>query len=52
MFLSTDAKVDFTRNEAKELGGAIYIANPRTTYMCDFLDQIVSSCSIQVLPDN
>ena len=52
MFLSTDAKVDFTRNQAKELGGAIYVPNPRNSYLCDFLEERVASCSIQVLPDN
>ena len=51
MFLSTSAKVDFTRNQATELGGAIYISNPRNTmFKCD-ADR-VAVCSIQVMPDS
>ena len=33
MFISTSAKVNLARNQAKELGGAIYVSNPRNTYM-------------------
>ena len=51
MFLSTKATVEFTRNQAKELGGAIYVSNPRNTYMCDYLNVRLAVCSIQVLPD-
>ena len=47
MFISTSAKVNLARNQAKELGGAIYVSNPRNTYMCG-----IGICSIQVLPDS
>ena len=52
MFISTSAKVNLARNQAKELGGAIYVSNPRNTYMCGIGTERVVLCSIQVLPDS
>ena len=51
MHISPNATVNFTNNYAKRLGGAIYIAEPRTSAVsAEFI--IVFSCSIQVLPDS
>ena len=52
MFISASAKVNLARNQAKELGGAIYVSNPRNTYMCGIDTERVVLCSIQVLPDS
>ena len=52
MYISPTAAVDFTRNYAKGLGGAIYIYEPRTKYVCSGGSLGSVSCSIQVLSDN
>ena len=49
MYISPNANVDFTRNHALELGGAIYISKPRAEYTC--INNIVS-CSIQVFTND
>ena len=46
MQVSPNATVDFTRNRADWLGGAIYISKPKQRILCN---EYVS-CSIQVLP--
>ena len=51
MHVSRDATVDFTRNTASGLGGAIYITNPRTEVVCNELSSTAVQCSIQVLND-
>ena len=52
MYISPTAAVDFTRNYAKGLGGAIYVYEPRTKYVCSGGSLGSVSCSIQVLSDN
>ena len=49
--VSPKATVEFSRNHAEGLGGAIFISKPRTSYTCDSLTSTVSTCSIQVLYD-
>ena len=50
MYISPNATVNFINNYAKHLGGAIYIAEPRTIVVSvEF--STVFSCSIRVLPD-
>ena len=49
--VSPKATVEFSRNHAEGLGGAIYISKPRTRYTCDSLKSTASICSIQVLHD-
>ena len=48
LHVSPNAVVNFTRNHATGLGGAVYISNPRTNIVCDALTSTASSCSIQV----
>ena len=51
MHISPNAAVNFTNNYADLLGGAIYISEPRTTFL--LVTYVASfSCSIQVLPDS
>ena len=45
MYISPNATVNFTKNYAKHLGGAIYIAEPRTS-LVTVKFSIVFSCSI------
>ena len=52
MHISPNAVVDFTRNQAYWLGGAIYIFKPRQTYACETITATSTSCSIQVLQSN
>ena len=55
MHVTPNATVVFTRNFASGLGGAIYITNPRTRFICDALSSTAASCAFQVLdgsPDN
>ena len=48
MYISSNATVEFNRNTAQELGGAIYIWRPRMVHGCfEYL-----SCSTQVIPRN
>ena len=47
MHISSNATVDFTRNSAREYGGAIYITRPRETPLCGRLDGLL--CSIRSL---
>ena len=51
LHVSPNATVVFSRNSAERLGGAIFISQPRTTYVCDFLTATASSCSIQVIAE-
>ena len=48
LHVSPNAVVNFTRNHATGLGGAVYISNPRTNIVCDALTSTASSCSIQL----
>ena len=48
LHVSPNAVVNFTRNHATGLGGAVYISNPKTNIVCDALTSTASSCSIQV----
>ena len=51
MYISPNATVNFTNNYAEHLGGAIYIAEPRTIVVSvEF--STVFSCSIRVLPES
>ena len=52
MYISPTATVEFIRNQAGGLGGAVYISKPRQTYVCDAHMATTASCSIQVLPSN
>jgi hypothetical protein len=49
MHISPNATVNFTRNQASGLGGAVYILNPRNRAVCEDLPFTVTSCSFQVL---
>ena len=49
MHISPNAIVNFTRNQASGLGGAVYILNPRNRAVCEDLLFTVTSCSFQVL---
>ena len=49
MHISPNAIVNFTRNQASGLGGAVYILNPRTRAVCEGVPFTVASCSFQVL---
>ena len=49
MHISPNATVNFTRNQASGLGGAVYIVNPRRRAVCEDLTLTVTSCSFQVL---
>ena len=51
MHVSPNATVVFSRNNAERLGGAIFISEPKTTFICDFPTATVSSCAIQVIPE-
>ena len=52
MHVSPNATVNFTKNYAELLGGAIYISDPRTIYSEVYQYEMTAICSIQVLPDN
>ena len=47
MYIPSGASVNFTRNYARDLGGAIYITRPKENYVCD-----TQACSIKLLLDN
>ena len=47
LHIAPNTTVEFTRNEAKLLGGAIYITKPRTVHICDSLTSTTVKCSIQ-----
>ena len=49
LYVSLNASVSFARNQADELGGAIYITKPRQMYMCDVIAGTPPTCSIQIL---
>ena len=49
MHISPNATVNFTRNQASGLGGAVYILNPRNRAVCEDRPFTVTSCSFQVL---
>ena len=51
LYVSPNATIEFARNHAQGLGGAIFISKPRTRYVCDTLTATASTCSIQVLAD-
>ena len=49
LYVAINATVEFTRNQADELGGAIYISKPRQDYMCDvFTTNSLPTCSVRV----
>ena len=58
MYVSNNAAVNFTKNYAQQLGGAIYISEPRINFVDDdhfFNDQPGSGriiCSIQLVPES
>ena len=57
MYIASNAAVDFTKNNAQQLGGAIYISEPRISFVdCDDFDKPRSgqfvACSIQLAPDS
>ena len=52
MYVSPTATVNFTRNHAKGVGGAIYVHNARTTNVCINSLTKTLPCSIQVLQEN
>ena len=52
MYVSPTATVNFTRNHAKGVGGAIYVHNARTTNVCINSQTKTLPCSIQVLQEN
>ena len=45
MYISSTATVEFNRNTAQDLGGAMYIIRPRIIHGCSYM-----SCSTRVLP--
>ena len=51
MYIAPNATVNFTRNYAENLGGAIFISKPWTWYVCDILRATATSCSIQVIQE-
>ena len=48
MHISPNAVINFTRNHASGLGGAVYITSPRNRAVCDALASTAFSCSFQV----
>ena len=52
MYISRNATVNFTRNIANSVGGAIYITKPRSMAICNELVSTATSCSIQVLEND
>ena len=57
MYIASNAAVNFTKNNAQQLGGAIYISEPRISFVdCDVFDKPRSgqfvTCSIQLAPDS
>ena len=58
MYVSNNAAVNFTKNYAQQLGGAIYISDPRINFVDDdhfFYDEPGSGliiCSIQLVPES
>ena len=48
MYISSNATVEFNKNTAQDVGGAIYIYRPILTYPCFGLEY--ASCSIRMLP--
>ena len=49
MYISPTATVDFIRNQAQRLGGAIYISNRKIKEVCGF-QSAITMCSLQVAP--
>ena len=47
MYVSPSATVTFTRNYAKERGGAVYLSNPPNTFVCNAQRFVVVTCSFQ-----
>ena len=55
VYISPTATVDFTRNCAQFIGGAIFISEPRTKLVQHIAEggiDLAATCSIQVLPAN
>ena len=51
MRISPNSNITFARNYAENLGGAIFILNPRSNYVCGIFRNTATSCSIQVISD-
>ena len=49
MYISPTATVEFIRNQAQRLGGAIYISNRRIKEVCGF-QSAITMCALQVAP--
>ena len=47
LHISPNVTVDFTRNQAKYVGGAIFIFKPRTAHICEGVSDTTIKCSIQ-----
>ena len=47
MHISPSATVNFTRNYAKERGGAVYVSNPPNYFVCNAQRFVVVTCSFQ-----
>ena len=52
IYISFNATVFFTNNNAEFLGGAIYISKPRTAFLCSEIIAAIATCSIQLLEEN
>ena len=52
IYISSNATVFFTNNNAEFLGGAIYISKPRTAFVCSTISAAIATCSIQLLEEN
>ena len=52
IYISFNATVFFTNNNAEFLGGAIYISKPRTAFLCSTISAAIATCSIQLLEEN